>query len=331
MDTKVMFSSNSTEWETPDDFYKAVDSVCHFDIDVCASHDNSKCGRYYTERDDGLSCSWSLANRHFPFEFLEKAHFLVKSFSFSKDVRRDGSDSVDGSGVNLDEFKGSIDFSDFDFEVGPHCCENCDGIMGGDIPSPCNALVVLSRFLECYCPNLEYFLEQFNRWFVHHFQLDSKHVVGRPLFSAGGLGNSFLDVNTALTIEKPGAVSDGCVVHNAIIPIFGGFIKSLMTDKISLWLNPPYGRSVVKWMQKAYEESLQGCMVVCLVPSRTDTKWWHEYASNGYRIYIKGRLKFGGMSNSAPFPSVLVVFGGSRFLVSGMRRALAAAGYQSVT
>ncbi len=78
----------------------------------------------------------------------------------------------------------------------------------------------------------------------------------------------------------------------------------------TVFMNPPYGREIVKWMCKAYQESLQtGTIVVCLVPSRTDTKWWHNYAMKGHIIFIKGRLKFGGHKNSAPFPSAIVVFG----------------------
>lgn len=160
MDTKVMFSSNNKEWETPDDFYEAIDSVCHFNLDVCASRENAKCETFYTKEDDGLSKRW----------------------------------------------------------------------------------------------------------------------VG------------------------------------------------------TCWMNPPYGREVTKWVEKAcLEGQRRGTRVICLLPARTDTRWWHEHASKGRRIYMRGRLKFGGMSNSAPFPSVLVVFGGSRFLVSAIRKALAAAGYQSVT
>ena len=74
------------------------------------------------------------------------------------------------------------------------------------------------------------------------------------------------------------------------------------------WMNPPYGREIKQWMKKAYNESLKGVTVVCLVPARTDTVWWHEYAMKGDIEFIKGRLKFGNAKNSAPFPSALVVF-----------------------
>lgn len=77
------------------------------------------------------------------------------------------------------------------------------------------------------------------------------------------------------------------------------------------WMNPPYGRKIIHWMRKAYESSLEGTTVVCLVPSRTDTKWWHEYAMKGEIEFIKGRLKFGGAKSGAPFPSAVVVFHGS--------------------
>lgn len=73
-------------------------------------------------------------------------------------------------------------------------------------------------------------------------------------------------------------------------------------------MNPPYGREIKDWMKKAYESSQQGATVVCLVPARTDTKWWHDHATRGEIHYLKGRLKFGGSKNSAPFPSVVVVF-----------------------
>lgn len=73
------------------------------------------------------------------------------------------------------------------------------------------------------------------------------------------------------------------------------------------WMNPPYGKKIGVWMKKAMEAETT---VVCLVPSRTDTKWWHEYAMKASEIrFIKGRLKFGDSKNSAPFPSAIVVFG----------------------
>jgi phage N-6-adenine-methyltransferase len=74
------------------------------------------------------------------------------------------------------------------------------------------------------------------------------------------------------------------------------------------WMNPPYGREIGKWMRKAFESAGNGTVVVCLVPARTDTKWWHDYAMKGKITFIRGRLRFGDSTNSAPFPSALIVF-----------------------
>ena len=62
----------------------------------------------------------------------------------------------------------------------------------------------------------------------------------------------------------------------------------------SCWMNPPYGREVGKWVKKAYEESKKGCTVVCLLPARTDIRWFHDYIYNKAEVrFIKGRLRFG--------------------------------------
>lgn len=74
------------------------------------------------------------------------------------------------------------------------------------------------------------------------------------------------------------------------------------------WMNPPYGRGIGAWIKKAYEESLNGCTVVCLIPARTDTSWWHDYVIKGKIEFLRGRLKFNGHKNSAPFPSAIVIF-----------------------
>lgn len=79
------------------------------------------------------------------------------------------------------------------------------------------------------------------------------------------------------------------------------------------WMNPPYGREIGKWVQKAYTSSRKnGATVVCLLPARVDTRWWHDYCAKAAEIhFVKGRLKFGDAANSAPFPCAVVVFGPS--------------------
>jgi phage N-6-adenine-methyltransferase len=74
------------------------------------------------------------------------------------------------------------------------------------------------------------------------------------------------------------------------------------------WMNPPYGREIREWIRKAYEEGQAGATVVCLVPARTDSAWWHDFAMKGEIRFIRGRIKFGGAQHNAPFPCALVVF-----------------------
>lgn len=77
------------------------------------------------------------------------------------------------------------------------------------------------------------------------------------------------------------------------------------------WCNPPYGRSVNKWVRKGYLSSKEGALVVMLLPARTDTKWFHDYIYGKAEVrFVRGRLKFGGAKNSAPFPSMVVIFRG---------------------
>lgn len=76
-----------------------------------------------------------------------------------------------------------------------------------------------------------------------------------------------------------------------------------------VFMNPPYGRTIGAWMQKAWQASQTSAeLVVCLVPARTDTNWWHDWAMRGEIIFIKGRLRFGAVASGAPFPSAVVVF-----------------------
>lgn len=89
----------------------------------------------------------------------------------------------------------------------------------------------------------------------------------------------------------------------------------------SVFMNPPYGRGIALWVAKAYEESLAGATVVCLIPARTDTAYWHDYVMRADEVrFIRGRLNFScdrqdsrvssgeSKAHNAPFPSVVVIF-----------------------
>lgn len=89
-----------------------------------------------------------------------------------------------------------------------------------------------------------------------------------------------------------------------------GLIKSWKGEIV--FVNPPYGRDIAEWVKKCYLESLEGTIIVLLIPARTDTHYFHEYIYNRAELrFIRGRLKFkqqGNIANSAPFPSLLAIY-----------------------
>ena len=80
----------------------------------------------------------------------------------------------------------------------------------------------------------------------------------------------------------------------------------------TVFVNPPYGRGIDKWIAKGYNTAKdENSKVVMLIPARTDTRYWHDYVMKASEVHFgKGRLKFGDSENSAPFPSAVIVFDG---------------------
>ena len=86
-------------------------------------------------------------------------------------------------------------------------------------------------------------------------------------------------------------------------PIVDGLVIPWKGERV--YCNPPYGRGVSRWLEKAQEAEI----AVYLLPSRTDTRWWHDYAMKADEIrFVRGRLRFNDSKNSAPFPSVLLIY-----------------------
>jgi phage N-6-adenine-methyltransferase len=84
-----------------------------------------------------------------------------------------------------------------------------------------------------------------------------------------------------------------------------GLAQDWSGDRV--FMNPPYGRGIGEWVKKAVESNT---LVVCLLPARTDTRWWHDYVigRNAEVRFVKGRLRFGDSKDNAPFPSAVVIF-----------------------
>ena len=74
------------------------------------------------------------------------------------------------------------------------------------------------------------------------------------------------------------------------------------------WMNPPYGRTIGEWVAKAHESAKSDdTLVVCLLPARTDTRWWHDHVMGAEQRFLKGRVRFND-AGPAPFPSCVVIF-----------------------
>ena len=114
-------------------------------------------------------------------------------------------------------------------------------------------------------------------------------------------------------------------MYNALNVDWVDVIRGELRRPPIVYLNPPYS-AIGKFMKKAYEESLKGAIVVCLIPCRTDTRYWHEYVMKAHEIrFIMGRLRFENRSlptwnaegnfkiSSAPFPSCIVIFDHSKY------------------
>ena len=109
----------------------------------------------------------------------------------------------------------------------------------------------------------------------------------------------------------------GCVRHRAerkVRPVFqfGAGRSEIFVGGAMVWCNPPYS-NIIEWCRKATEEQQNGTTTVMLVPARTDTKWFHQYVWQKPDVsiqFVRGRLRFGGSNQNAPFPSMVIVFRG---------------------
>lgn len=132
---------------------------------------------------------------------------------------------------------------------------------------------------------------------VHFASESDEWPTPRYLFDA-------LDAEFGFTLD-PAATPENAKCRKYFTRLENGLAQDWRGNTV--FLNPPYGRDIGLWVRKALLTAASGSVVVCLLPARTDTKWWHDYASRGEVRFLKGRLRFEGGQHCAPFPSAIVV------------------------
>jgi len=117
---------------------------------------------------------------------------------------------------------------------------------------------------------------------------------------------AYLDLEFSFTLD-PCCQTDTAKTKRHFTPSENGLSQSWAEERV--YMNPPYGKDISKWMDKAYTEARDNlALVVCLIPASVDTRWWHSFASKGEVRFPVGRIKFAGADSCAPFPVAIVIF-----------------------
>lgn len=340
---KALFSSASEEWETPQDLFDRLDKIYHFTLDVCATPENAKCEKYFTKEDDGLKQSWCVnvwmnpqqctckvhpkplhlhnGNEKMPevlrdiaahqrelvvadSEWEEIRVFLVQGMQ--QEVGKGAASKAEGFARKQENLAGR--------EAKIQCEQQREGIKesqerGGQSQAQTEE-VESSVFMEHGA--MGGLPQQMGKqvrilWSGDDISSRPFHTAFPPRLSWDNT-DQHDPIMLIVQLEKRGCPPKRLVGFGAVCPDCGKAGIAITKPAIA-FMNPPYGREIGRWMEKANDAAKEGATVVCLVPARTDTQWMHEVCiPYGSIEFIKGRLKFGGAKNSAPFPSMIVVF-----------------------
>jgi phage N-6-adenine-methyltransferase len=116
----------------------------------------------------------------------------------------------------------------------------------------------------------------------------------------------YLDLEFKFTLD-PCCTHETAKCSKHFTPEEDGLVQPWTDERV--FMNPPYGREIGTWMEKALRECRENhALVVCLVPARVETEWWHKFASKGEVRFPVGRLQFNDCGVDAPFPCAVVIF-----------------------
>lgn len=371
MNNDLMFSSRYEAWDTPQDFFDKQNQKFKFNLDVCASIENAKCKRYFTQELDGLSQSWAnvcwmnklscwihpniitllyenkdmfkmqngtIVNTEilpqkadierwvaFCMQRVQQKGICSQAVTETEKSNRKGTAKA-GKGEILSFAKGNSEQEETYYQVQSFQeAKNYLIKMGLDFGDVGN----MQSGMESFVRILWFFNKRINSGSFY------------PFVSSHMSGNHGEQYNTGLfkmQHDEKAHTSTDLVKGQKSACKNCGLSECEGSNSTIAYMNPPYGREIGKWIEKAYRETRNpGTVVVALLPARTDTKYFHTWIYNGFRvetIFLKGRLIFGsdeywqwlweqeiingkkntlfgkiGKKNSAPFPSMLCIFG----------------------
>lgn len=115
-----------------------------------------------------------------------------------------------------------------------------------------------------------------------------------------------LDAEFRFTVDAAAAPENACLPRYWS-EVDEGLMQTWAGERV--YMNPPYGRQLPRWIEKAWNEQRAAEVIVALIPARVDTSYWHDYIFGHAEIrFLRGRLRFHGSGNSCPFPVAVVVW-----------------------
>lgn len=349
---KVMFSSESDEHSTPQDLFNELNIEFNFTLDVCATPENAKCSNYFTREQDGLKRDWlcdCFANYVLNAKKLNLLNYSgikreceMESIPTAKTVLDLEPEVIckDAEKIPLLDLK-SLNLKN---NITNH---NMEGSKSANNPT----YITISDKSELEnCPG--YGLQNLGMNALNPGAVDVPIVgENSPNLLKTTLSQQTLRLaqerSRGISCQR---VKD-VISQKEMNPHLNGEILTLSKSQVAgcghdisntaVYCNPPYGRGESKckilcnkkrcktrgwhreaylpgvgdWVEKCYNTAQAGRTVVMLLPARVDTKWFHKFIYNRESVeirFIEGRLKFGDAENTAPFPSMVVVFRGYR-------------------
>jgi len=338
----IHFSSLTCDWSTPQGFFDILNDEFHFTLDVCATAENAKCDHFFTPDDNGLFQKWEGICWLNPITcwihpnvlslLYEKKnlHNLQRKISLDVEILPSQVDIERWVALCLQRMQPKKRSEKPSKKTGkpittnkiaPTKKEICnikerlidEAKIQSNIQSlqkatkfifemglDCRGLGKLQENLESYLCILRYLASRVNSGSFYPFIFkelsgDNKREYDTSLHE---LQYQETTLKSRRVVQKQEKTCSDCGLSTCI-------------SLGAAWCNPPYSRDIGRWIGKAVDAARNGATVACLLPARTDTKWFHGYCtlSNDIR-FIRGRLHFtsGSKTGCAPFPSMIVVF-----------------------